>query len=135
MKLTIGLSIALCGFVAGFHAAPSLIHPLAPETPQIEPQEPTRLMRVTAYCPCEKCCGQWADGFTANGHRIRPGDRFVAAPPEFAFGTLLTIPGYGTVPVKDRGGAIKGDRLGVFFPTHQDALNWGVQWLSIAVNP
>jgi 3D (Asp-Asp-Asp) domain-containing protein len=45
----------------------------------------------------------------------------------------MTIPGYGTVKVEDRGGAIKGDRLDVLFPTHQEALEWGVQWLDVEI--
>jgi len=56
---------------------------------------------------------------------------FVAAPKGFEFGTMLDIPGYGTVPVLDRGGAIKGNRLDVFFATHQEALNWGVKILTV----
>lgn len=93
-------------------------------------------MRVTAYCPCEKCCGQWADGVTANGHVIEPGDRFVAADRRFAFGTRMIIKGYNdskTVKVYDRGGAIKGNKLDVFFHTHQAALEWGVRYIDVKV--
>ncbi|MBE0536260.1 MAG: 3D domain-containing protein [Phycisphaerae bacterium] len=93
-------------------------------------------MRVTAYCPCAKCCGQWADGITANGHRIVNGDRFVAADRRYVFGTELIIPGYDNdrpVKVLDRGGAIKGDKLDVFFNTHQEALEWGVRYLDVKV--
>ena len=87
---------------------------------------------VTAYCPCEICCGKWADGITASGHVIQPGDKFVAAPADlFDFGDVIFVPGYGTVPVLDRGGAIKGKRIDVFFSTHQEALNWGVKHLTI----
>jgi len=39
-----------------------------------------RIMRVTAYCSCEICCGEYSDGVTASGHVIQEGDRFVAAP-------------------------------------------------------
>ncbi len=92
-------------------------------------------MRVTAYCPCSKCCGKWADGVTASGHKIQPGDKFVAASKEFAFGTIVNVPGYGSVPVLDRGGAIKGDRLDLYFDTHQAALNWGVQHLLVRFEP
>jgi 3D (Asp-Asp-Asp) domain-containing protein len=93
-------------------------------------------MRVTAYCPCAKCCGQSADGITANGHRIAEGDRFVAADRQYTFGTELIIPGYhGDTPVRvlDRGGAIKGNKLDVFFNTHQEALEWGVRHLDVNV--
>ncbi len=100
------------------------------------PQWKTVHMRVTAYCPCAKCCGQYADGITANGHRIAYGDRFVAADRQYAFGTQMIIPGYHgdrTVKVLDRGGAIKGNRLDVFFNTHAEALEWGVRYLDVKI--
>lgn len=93
-------------------------------------------MRVTAYCPCPKCCGQYSDGITANGHRIRPGDTFVAADRRYSFGTEMIIPGYSNgqpVKVLDRGGAIRGDKLDAFFHTHQEALQWGVKYLDVKV--
>ncbi len=89
---------------------------------------------VTAYCPNFCCCGEWADGITASGSKAE--GFFVAAPPSFPFGTLIQIPGYNQgypVPVLDRGGAIKGNKLDVFFPTHQEALNWGRQYLKVRV--
>ena len=94
-------------------------------------------MRVTAYCPCEKCCGKHSDGITASGHRIKAGDAFVAADRRYKMGTEMIIPGYdggNVVKVLDRGGAIKGNRLDVFFATHQEALNWGVQYLEVKVS-
>jgi 3D (Asp-Asp-Asp) domain-containing protein len=94
-------------------------------------------MRVTAYCPCRKCCGRFADGRTASGHTVAVnGGRFVAAPPELPFGRLVRVPGYHggrPVPVLDRGGAIKGDRLDVFFPSHRTARQWGVRWLPVTI--
>ena len=87
---------------------------------------------VAAYCPCEKCCGKWADGITASG--IKAIGKFVAADRRFPFGTVMEIPGYGKVKVEDRGGAITGDKLDVFFPTHQAALNWGRKTLEIKVH-
>lgn len=96
----------------------------------------TTRMRVTAYCPCSKCCGQYSDGVTACGHKIRPGDTFVAADKRFSFGTEMVITGYGNgqpVKVLDRGGAIKGNRLDLFFGSHKEALKWGVQYLDVKI--
>ena len=95
----------------------------------------TKTFRVSAYCPCEKCCQQYSDGITANGYKIKPGDKFVAAPKEYPFGTVMYISGYddNCVLVRDRGGAIKGDRLDVFFPTHQEALEFGVRYIDVVV--
>ncbi|MCP4607986.1 MAG: hypothetical protein GY845_04650 [Planctomycetes bacterium] len=93
-------------------------------------------MRVTAYCPCPSCCGEYSDGITANGYEIQPGDTFVAADGRYPFHTEMLIPGYSNsrpVKVLDRGGAIKGNRLDVFFATHEEALQWGVQYLEVNV--
>ena len=93
-------------------------------------------MRVTAYCPCSKCCGKYSDGITACHHKIQNGDRFVAADKRYPFGTKMIIPGYNEgkpIQVKDRGGAIKDNKLDVFFNTHEEALAWGVQYLDVLV--
>lgn len=88
-----------------------------------------QIWRVTAYCPCEKCCGRFSDGITASGSPAK--GKLIAAPKSIPFGTWINIKGYGYAEVLDRGGAIKGKRLDVFFSTHQEALNWGVQYLEI----
>lgn len=93
-------------------------------------------MRVTGYCPCSQCCGAFSDGITANNHHIQPGDTFVAADKSYQFGTEMVIPGYNagqSVKVMDRGGAIQGDRLDLFFHTHKQALQWGVQYLDVLI--
>lgn len=106
----------------------------------IIPLNPTqaKLVRftVTAYCPCKKCCGAYADGVTASGHVIKAGDRFVAADCKFPFGTRMIVPGYNNskaVTVLDRGGAIIGNHIDVFFDTHAEALKWGRQKLEIKI--
>ena len=84
-------------------------------------------MEVTAYCGCEKCCGSYADGVTASGYKLQEGSKVVAAPKNIPFGTEIYIPGYGLATVEDRGGAIKGNRIDVYFHTHKEALQWGRQ--------
>ncbi len=92
---------------------------------------PAFTMRVSAYCPCEICCGEFADGYTASG--VRAVGKIVAAPPDMPFGTVLEIPGYGRCRVQDRGGAITEGRLDVLFSTHEQAKQWGVQVLEVRV--
>ena len=91
-----------------------------------------KIYKVTAYCPCKKCCGRFADGITASGEPAE--GPLVAAPKDIPFGTKLLIPEYNDghpVEVLDRGGVIKGDRLDVLFPTHEEALEWGVRHLEV----
>ena len=93
-------------------------------------------MKVTGYCPCSTCCGEYSDGITANGHKIQPGDTFVAADKRYSFGTEMVIEGYSngqTIKVLDRGGAIRGNKLDAFFHTHQEALEWGVRNIDVKV--
>ena len=93
-------------------------------------------MRVTGYCSCPKCCGKFSDGKTASNHHIRRGDVFVAADKCYRFGTEMVIPGYNrsqSVEVLDRGRVIKGNRLDLYFDSHQEAKKWGVKYLDVLV--
>ncbi|MGD0999653.1 MAG: 3D domain-containing protein [Candidatus Brocadiia bacterium] len=83
--------------------------------------------RVTGYSACVACCGK-SDGITADG-TYAPGFKgvLVSAPKDIPFGTKLWIEGVGLVEVHDRGGAIKGRRVELFFQKYNDAVQWGVQ--------
>lgn len=77
--------------------------------------------RISAYCPCEKCCLK-SDGITASGVKASP-NRTVAVD-GIPFGTRLLIDGNEYI-VEDRVGS--GKRLiDVFFNTHEEALNSGL---------
>lgn len=96
------------------------------------------LMKVTGYSPDGRSCGEFADGQTATLHSVWTNAmRLVAADPKvLPYGTMITVPGYADeeiVPVLDCGGAIKGARLDLLFPTHEVALKWGVQTVRVVV--
>jgi len=115
---------------------PAKLTAIANRPASIEQRRTVR-MEVTAYCPCTKCCGPAAQGITASGERVSyNGGKFVAADTDvLPFGTRLLIPGYDaqTVEVIDRGGAIKGRKLDVFYPTHEQALEWGRKMVDVVV--
>jgi 3D (Asp-Asp-Asp) domain-containing protein len=95
-------------------------------------------MKVTAYSPDARSCGKWADGQTATLHSVWTNAmRLVAADTRILpYRSIITVPGYADseiVPVLDCGGAIKGNRLDVLFPTHEIARKWGVRDLPITV--
>lgn len=46
-------------------------------------------------------------------------------PSKYKFGTKIDIKGMGTYIVQDRGGAISGNRIDIFFNTHKEALKFG----------
>ncbi len=86
--------------------------------------------KVTAYCPCSKCCGK-ATGRTSSGTIATPG-RTIAASSKFAYGTKLNIGGH-TYTVEDRGGAVNGNKIDIFVRSHAEALQWGVRYLPVSV--
>lgn len=98
----------------------------------------TMMMTVTAYSPDARSCGAFADGVTASGYSVLTNGGHLAAADTrvLPFGSMISVPGYddgNVVPVLDRGGAIKANRLDLLFPTHEQALIWGVQKLQITV--
>ena len=85
---------------------------------------------ATAYCPCRKCCGKFADGKTAIGYDANT--KGVAVDRRLIpLRSKVSIPGYGLVVADDVGGAIKNNRIDVRFPSHQTALEWGRKNLTI----
>jgi len=104
----------------------------------VESLERTISMEVTAYCACTKCCGPNAAGITASGRDTTYNNsQFVAADPSLPFGTRLMVPGYSeeAVEVIDRGSAIRGDKIDVFFSSHEAALEWGRRQVNVVVLP
>lgn len=98
--------------------------------PRNDPQEAretrTDMFTVTAYCPCEKCCGAYANGYTATGEKATQGVTVAADPDVLPMGTEIELDGH-TYTVQDTGGAIAGNRLDLYFDSHEDALRWGVR--------
>ena len=77
---------------------------------------------LTGYCPCVICCGK-TNGITASG-RPATANHTIAADKRYAFGTQMIINGK-VYTVDDRGGAITGNHIDIFFNTHAEALAFG----------
>ena len=86
--------------------------------------------KITGYCSCARCCGK-ATGRTASG-TIATAGRTVAASAALPYGTKVNINGH-TYTVEDRGGAIKGNKIDIYFSSHAQALAWGVKYLPVEV--
>ena len=97
----------------------------------MEAQEPELVSIGTftayAYCPCEKCCGQWSGGPTASGVMPEEGRTVAADWDVLPAGTEIYIDGIGWRTVEDTGGAIRGDTIDIFFESHEEAAAFGVQ--------
>lgn len=100
-----------------------------------------RVMEVTAYTAGLESTGKDWDhpdfGVTASTYRIDvgTGELCIAAPPDIPFGTRIFVPGYGTGVVKDRGGAIQGDCLDIYFDDLEKALEWGRKRMEVIIFP
>lgn len=106
------------------------------------------------YSPLpDQCCyvkGSYAADMVLNGQGIAGADGtevypgMIAAPPSYAFGTRVVLPGLGTLTVRDRGGAIQelpngAHRLDVWVGFGEEglarALAFGVQHIRGTVYP
>ena len=92
---------------------------------------------LTAYCPCERCCGVWAKNrptdfngksvvVGSSGQVLTQGVSVAVDPDVIPYGTELQIGGKMYV-AHDCGGAIQGNRIDVYFEEHEAALEFGVQ--------
>lgn len=100
---------------------------VAQEVAEVLPQyEYAGKFKITAYCACSKCCGQWANGITASGAHAVEGVTIAADTNVLPFDTAVLIAGQ-EYKVQDTGGAIKGNRIDIFIADHQRANEYGVQ--------
>jgi peptidoglycan hydrolase-like protein with peptidoglycan-binding domain/3D (Asp-Asp-Asp) domain-containing protein len=110
---------------------------------------------ITAYySPLPDQCCYVTGGYSAekilNGEGVRAADGtavypgMLAAPPAYAFGTKVTLPGIGTLAVHDRGGAIQklsggAHRLDIWVGKGEEglarALEFGIQHMNGTVYP
>lgn len=99
---------------------------------------------ATAYCSCEKCCGIYAKDrpvdengkeimYTASGERAEQGVTIAADWSVLPAGTIVEVDGYGEFVVHDKGGAIKGNKIDIYFESHQEALEWGVKSVKLRI--
>ncbi len=142
MKITTSVivSILVCLMIAGCASRGGF----GPRTEYVS-------LEVTGYCKCGQCCGWKRNllmqpvhaygphkgkkkevGVTASGTKAQIGT--IAADTDvYPFGTRMHVPGYGWGTVEDRGGAIKGGRIDLFFNSHEDALRWGRQTVKVQI--
>lgn len=107
--------------------------------------EPVSLgnFKLTAYCSCSLCCGKWANNrpidengneivYGSIGERLSEGYSIAVDPTVIPYKTKVIINGH-IYEAQDCGGAIKGNRIDVYFEDHQAALNFGVQHAEVFV--
>lgn len=99
--------------------------------------------KLTAYCSCAKCCGKWAKNrpvdeegneivIGACGVPLKAGISIAVDKRVIPYGSSVYINGHEYI-AQDCGGAIKGNRIDVYFDDHQEADDFGVQYAEVFV--
>lgn len=99
--------------------------------------------KLTAFCSCERCCSHWALNrpvdesgnqivIGASGEQLIEGVSIAVDKEVIPYGTTVVINGKEYI-AHDCGGAIKENRIDVYFENHQDALEFGVQHAEVFV--
>ena len=87
--------------------------------------------KLTAYCPCYECSEGWSDT-TSTGTKATQGRTIAVDKRVIPYGSTVIINGNEYV-AEDCGGAIKGNRIDVYFNNHDEALEFGVQYADVYV--
>ena len=99
--------------------------------------------KITAYCACEKCCGVWAQNRPIDefGNQIVRGCAGDILKGDYSVAVDFNVIPYGSNIVidgkvykaQDCGGAIKGNRIDIYLPCHQSALDFGIQYKTVYI--
>ncbi|MGM0867850.1 MAG: ubiquitin-like domain-containing protein [Bacillota bacterium] len=86
----------------------------------------------TAYtASCNGCSGYTATGINLKSN---PNVKVIAVDPSvIPLGTKVYVEGYGYAVAADTGGAIKGNKIDVFFPSKSDAYRWGRKTIKVKI--
>jgi 3D (Asp-Asp-Asp) domain-containing protein len=114
------------------------------EPPKLEDLDwskyPTKTVVATGYTAGYESTGKNPDhpsyGITYSGVKVKRDlySTIAADLTVFPIGTILFIPGYGYGVVADKGGAIKGNRLDLFYETVQEVYQkWGKKSVDVYV--
>ncbi len=93
-------------------------------------------MTATAYDATFESCGKHPEhpqyGITYSGLKVRPG--IVAVDPRvIPLGTYLYVEGYGEALAADIGGAIKGNRIDLYYELPEDVAKYGKRAVKVYV--
>jgi resuscitation-promoting factor RpfB len=93
-----------------------------------------RELTVTSTAYTANCAG--CSGITASGYNLKanPNAKVIAVDPSvIPLGTKVYVEGYGYAIASDTGGAIKGNKIDVFFSSQSRAEAWGRKTVKIRI--
>lgn len=83
------------------------------------------MFRTTAYCPCYSCSEGWGRK-TSTGATARANHTIAVDPRVIPYGSKVMIGGV-VYTAEDRGGAVKGNHIDIFFDTHAQTRQHGTR--------
>lgn len=148
--LKLGIAVSAIAVVALIFSEGCATMAIRPDLSKYQSPRSVKVV-ATGYCNCGQCCSwrfNWYGkpvhdggkvdgkpkkiGITASGTRARMGT-IAADTSVYPFGTIIEVPGYGYGRVEDRGGAIKGQKIDLWFSRHKDARVWGKKNVTVKV--
>lgn len=137
VNLLVGVMVGLMGLLENNDTEPLWANTPVPVVKETNLGE----YKLTAYCSCAKCCGVYADNrptdsdgqeivYGSTGERLTAGYSIAVDPSVIPYGSVVTINGH-EYKAMDCGGAIKGNRIDIYFNDHKEALKFGVQYADV----
>lgn len=89
-------------------------------------------MTSTAYtASCVGCSGITATGINL---KANPNQKVISVDPNvIPLGSRVWVEGYGEAIAGDTGGSIKGNKIDIFIPSKQAAINWGHKTVKVKI--
>jgi 3D (Asp-Asp-Asp) domain-containing protein len=89
-------------------------------------------VKATAYtASCKGCSGVTRTGVNL---KTNPNAKVISVDPAvIPLGSKVFVEGYGYATAADTGGSINGNRIDVFIPSKQKAINWGTKQLKVTI--
>ncbi|MFJ8066643.1 LysM peptidoglycan-binding domain-containing protein [Psychrobacillus sp. NPDC096426] len=86
----------------------------------------------TAYTAnCEGCSGVTATGIDLLAN---PDQKVISVDPSvIPLGSKVWVEGYGEAIAGDTGGSIKGNKIDIFIPSQEEAINWGKKTVKVKI--
>ncbi|MBM4760991.1 LysM peptidoglycan-binding domain-containing protein [Bacillus sp. B15-48] len=96
------------------------------------PVEQAFIVTATAYTAnCNGCSGITSTGVNL---KANPDAKVISVDPSvIPLGSKVHVEGYGYATAADTGGAIKGNKIDVFIPNHNDAIQWGRKQVKVTI--
>lgn len=87
------------------------------------------MFKVTYYCSCEECSGNWGL-LTSTGNHCVSGRTCAVDPSVISYGTRILIDG-DILYAEDCGSGVKGDHIDIYVDDHETVERGGVKYKHI----